>query len=383
MNKTKTIVTVVVLILIAGGWWYYAKNKVSPTPTPSGTNSPISTESIKIGSILILSGQGASWGEATKNGVDLAIKDINSNGGVNGQKLEAIHEDDSSDPKKAVSAFNKLVDQNKVKFIIGPNWSNTGLAVKSLAENRQVVMISPSLGVKEFNEGGKYTFNTWPHDFILSQHLAEYVYRNGYKKVALIGAKDVWVEDQTKAFESKFKELGGEVKLVYEPNLDTRDLRTEISKIKNNKDVQAIVMTTDGYDLTVLAARQIKELGIKLPLFNITVDNKIVADCGANCEGMIFPTFLTPTEAFATRYKSTYNREVEIGADSGYDAVMLLVQAIKATRSTDPVQIQSYLNNIANYTGVSGKLQADGEGGFVKDYLVKKVHNGLTTSISK
>lgn len=336
---------------------------------------------ISLGGVMILSGEGASWGEASKNGMELAIKDLNERGGVNGKKVRGIYEDDGSDPQKAVSAFRKLVDSDHVKFIVGPNWSKTGLAIAPLADAAKAVVVSPSLGVREFNEASSYLFNTWQHDDILSAKLADIVYAKGHRRVALFGAQDPWVKVQTQAFKARFEELGGKVARVYEPTTETTDERTEIQKVLADKSIDAVVMTTDGYSLTYIGARQLRELGSTLPMFNITVDEKILADCGADCDGMIFPTSLTPTKEFETKYKAAYNREVEIGADSAYDAVMMIAEAMEATNSEDPDVVKEYMASIKTYEGVSGTLVSDGKRAFTKDYLLKRSEGGVPVTI--
>ncbi len=369
----KYIVAVVIVLILFAGFVFTKNNK----------GSLKNGEEIKIGSILILTGEGASWGESSKNGIDLAVEEINKDGGINGKKLTVVHEDNASEPKKAISAFNKLTDLDGVKFIIGPNWSNSGLPLVDLAKQKKVVMISPSLGVKDFNEANEYLFNTWPHDFILSRNLADYVYEKGFKNVALFGAQDVWVKDQTKNFKERFEELGGKVSFLYEPNTDQTDVRTEIAKLKNNKSIDAVVMTIDGYSLTDVVAKQLKDLSVKLPIFSITIDKKIIADCQNACEGMTFLTFLTPSKSFEEKYVRKYNREVEIGADSAYDAVMMLAKAMRYTKSEDPDIVSKFISSMTNYDGISGKLVSDGKRAFTKDYLIKIVKNGEPVTVSK
>src|SRR3989344_4542495 len=347
MKKYIGLGAIFLLLLIAALW-----GKLLPAMI-GGTSiaSPAGAFMIPIGGIMILSGEGAVWGESSRNGMELAIKDVNESGGVNGKQLRGIYEDDGSDPKKAISAFHKLTNLDDVKFIVGPNWSNTGVAVAGLAAEAGVVMISPSLGVKEFNESSPYLFNTWQHD-------------------------------QPAACEKRFEELGGTVALVYEPPVDTTDERAEIQKVIRDASIDAIVMTTDGQNLTYITARQLRELGSRLPLFNITVDKHILVECGANCEGMVFPTSLTPTPTFEATYETAYGREVEIGADSAYDAVMMLAEAMRATKSEDPEKVKEYLAAIKTYNGVSGTLVSDGKRAFTKDYALKRVESGVPVDIT-
>lgn len=342
---------------------------------------PALNNEIKIGSILILTGEGAAWGEAAKNGIELAMEEINEQGGVNEKKLKVIFENDSSDPKKALSAFQKLTDVDKAQFIIGTTWSHVGLPLVKLAEQKKVVMISPSLGVKEFNEDNPYLFNTWPHDFILSEKLAEYVFKKGFRRVAVFGARQVWVEDQTRAFRKTFEGLGGKIALLFEPNITDTDVRTDVLKLKNTSGIDAVIMLADGQDLTAISARRMKELNIQLPVFSITLDRKIINDCQGACDGFIFLTFLTPTDQFESKYQAKYRREVEIGADSAYDAVMMLADAMRKTNSTNPDNIKDYLAKIKTYSGASGNLISDGRRGFIKPYSIKQIQNGQPVTL--
>ncbi len=315
--------------------------------------------------------------------MELAIKEINENGGIDGRPLKGIYEDDGSDPKKSIGAFNKLTGSDGVQFIIGPNWSNTGIALTDLIKQKKVVAISPSLGLKEYNESSDYVFNTWPHDEILSSNLAQYVYDKGYRNVALIGANDVWVKAQTQAFSENFLKLGGKIAFLSELPITQTDVNSEVTKIKNNETIDAVVMTIDGYILTDIFAQRLKEFGVTHPIYSLTVDRHIIDSCEGACEGMTFLTFLTPTTDFEAKYKAAYDREVEIGADSAYDAVMLLAEAFKETNSTDPEQVKVYLGAIKEYDGASGKLISDGKRGFTKPYLIKQVINGVPVTVQE
>ncbi|MDB5259707.1 MAG: Extracellular ligand-binding receptor [Candidatus Taylorbacteria bacterium] len=336
---------------------------------------------IKIGGILIMSGGGAAWGDGSKSGMQMAVEDINKNGGVNGRKLSLVLEDDAGDPKKAISAFSKLTNSDGAKFIIGPNWSNSGLALVDLAKNNKAVLISPTLGVKEFNEGSENIFNTWPHDFILSRNIADYVYKKGYRNVAIFGLQDSWVYDQTKNFKERFEELGGKVALVYEPQATETDMRAGITKVKADKSIDAIIMTVAGYSQSHIMPQQIRSLSVNLPIFSVNIDKKSIHDCGAACEDMIFLSYFTPNKQFEAKYKAKFGAEVLIGADSSYDAVMLLAKAMTETKSTDVASVSKYLNAVKEYDGMSGNLKSDGKRAFIKPYTVNRVMKGEPVAI--
>lgn len=339
----------------------------------SATGPTAQTEPIRIGSILILSGEGAAWGIAEKNGIDLAVADINSAGGLLGRKVEAIHEDDKYDPALAITAFRKLVDSDGAKIIIGTTWTRTGLPLVPLADAQEILMISPSLGVKDFNEASRFLFNTWPHDYILSERLADLMYEKGHRRVAVLGAKESWTEDQTKAFAARFKALGGEVPLILEPALTDKDLRAEALKVRSEKDLDAVVLTNGVLDVGPISAKRLREVGVTLPFYSVSLDKNIIKAAGEAYEGLVFPTFLTPSPDFEARYKESFGKELDIGGDSAYDAVMMVSKAIKETGSTDPSTLADYLRPLKSYDGVSGHLVSDGKGGFTKDFRVYRV----------
>lgn len=333
---------------------------------------------IKIGSILIQTGDGASWGEASQNGINLAIKEINANGGILGKKVVAVHEDDQGDPAKTVGAFRKLTNTDNIDFIIGPSWTKNGLAIKDLIDDE--IVISPSLGNAQFNETSEFIFNTYPHDYILSEKLADEVFAKGFKNVAILGANDVWVKEQTESFKQKFEKNGGTVSFVFEPQTDQRDLRTDLLKIKD-KNIDAIVITSDGYGITSLYGRQMQELGIKQPVYGITLDSTVIANCLGACDGWIYLSALTPTSDFEAKYKKEYNREIEVGADSAYDAMMLIAKGISETKSIDPNVVQKYLNKLDMYEGASGVLTSDGKGAFTKEFATMGIKDSKPFNI--
>lgn len=333
-------------------------------------------ETITIGSILILSGEGASWGNASKNGIDMAIQEINANGGVLGKKLAANHQDDQGDVKKTLSAFRHLVDAQGVRFVIGPNWARNGIPLISMADQKKVVMISPSLGLAKFNESSDYLFNTWPHDFITSRELAKYVYGKGHRNVAVIGAEEPWVKEQTNSFVKQFKALGGTVGFLVEPNPDSSEFRTEALKIAKNKNLDALVSTTNGVIIGSLVAKVLMEMNSALPTYSVTVDQAAIDAAGGGFEGMRFVTFLTPQDKFKEKYESEFNTTIDIGADSAYDAVKMLADAMHKASSSDPELVARQLNSITSYSGVSGELAGDGKGGFTKDFVIMEVKSG-------
>lgn len=361
-------------ILIAALVFVISSTPVSAADSAAGP--------IKIGTILILSGEGASWGVASKNGVDLAIEKVNAAGGVLGRPLSVLHQDDQGDAKRSIAAFRQLTEIEGVNMIIGPNWSTLGLPLIDSATRTKTVMISPSLGAAKFNESSPFLFNTWPHDYILSQKLADYVFAKGHRSVAVVGAEEVWVKEQTAAFVERFEKNGGRIVYRVEPLPGTVDLKTEALMIKKSG-ADAMVSTTDGLIIGSLAAKSLRELGAKLPMYSITLDQAAIDASQGGFEGLEFLTFLTPAAEFKVEYQARFKAQIDIGADSAYDAVMLLVKAISETKSTDPAVLAEWLGKLKEFRGASGVLVSDGKRGFTKADAVKRVVGGKPEDIGQ
>jgi len=203
---------------------------------------PKEEETIKIGSILSLNGAASSWGQAAQNGMNLAVEDINREGGIHGKKIKIVYENDQSDPTQTVTAYNKLKNINDIKFFIGASWTKFGLPLKDLINNE--IFISPSLGSRTFNEGNKYIFNTRQHDYILSRDLAKYIYNKGHRTISILSVNDPYNKEQADELKRVFENLGGTVKYVFEPVIEQKDVRTDLLKIKNDPEIDALVATT-------------------------------------------------------------------------------------------------------------------------------------------
>ncbi|MBU0635995.1 ABC transporter substrate-binding protein, partial [Candidatus Micrarchaeota archaeon] len=289
-----------------------------------------SEDTLKIGSILILTGKGSTAGAHSQKGIDLAVAEVNANGGINGKKLEVIYEDSSDNsPTAAVNAFYKLRSQG-IDLFVGLTWWTSGLAVAPLACENESLVISPSIGSADFYESCDYLFDLWLNDDSLSETLADYLYEKGYKKIAILGSKDSWETTQAENVKRAFETLGGEVVSFQIALYDQTDFKTEALKIQNS-DAQAIVFTNYAHEH--LSAKRFKEMGIELPFYSVLIDNTLIEGAEGAFEGTIVINSFTPSNEFSEKYRTAYNQEPDGGADTGYDAIMLLATAIKETDS--------------------------------------------------
>ena len=362
-KKSLWIIGVILVVIIIGSLYYFNQNN----------------NTIQIGSIQMLTGVGAAWGENSVKGIDLAIEEINENGGINGKMLEVIYEDDQSDNAViAVTAMNSLI-QRGIKIIIGPDWSSAGVAVAPVICSNKIIGISATLGVAAFNEECDYVFNFWPSDAIISEKLGEYIYTQGGKrKIAILGSQQVWEQEQAESVRKGFENAGGEVVSFQLPLPDQVDFRTEILKIRES-DAEAIVIQSMQ---SSSASRQIRELlGDEIQIYLVHTDATMIKNANGALEGAILMNGFTPSDEFATKFEVRYGKTADIGSDTSYDVVYFIAQAIESTNSTDPTVLKDYMNSVKTFDGASGNLVFDGKGRITKEPQLETIKDSKRVTL--
>jgi len=370
MAKTKKIILwLIVAIIVIGGIWYGV------------TKKPVEKGAIKIGFIGPLTGEAAIYGTSPKKGADLAIEEINAKGGINGKKLELIVEDSKCDPKEAVNAINKLVNVDKIKFIIGGMCSSETLAAAPTAESSKVIMISPVSTNYKVSQAGDYIFRTVPSDALQGKKAAELAYQKGFRKAAIlyVSTNDYGLGLE-KVFKEEFSKLGGTVVISEGYAAGDSDFRTQLTKIKfANPDVLFIPSQMPGNDLIV---KQAKELGIGCQIIGTETmqDENFVKTVGKAADGIIFTSFAeykgAQAHAFSARFKAKFSEEKTIYSDYAYDAVYALEKAMTACKDVqDSVCVKTELYK-TDFIGATGPVGFD-ENGDVKgkDFAVFKIEN--------
>lgn len=375
--KTRRAIGVVVVGILGLGLLILTARRNQPFGVAQGKSG----EPIKIGAILMLSGTGSNWGINSQRGAELAVAEVNEQGGIPfgtaqgkvGRPLLVVYEDNQGDnATAAVNGLQKLLAEN-IKVIIGTNWTPSGLAVAPIACDKGVLMISPSLGVRGFNERCDSLFNVWPHDDVLSERLGEWLAGKGYKKIAILGSKQEWEQTQAEAVKRGFKGKGGAIVAYELSQKDQKGFRTEVTKIKaSNPD--AVVFTNYSYEH--ISAKQLREQGAKIPFYSILMDDERIKGAAGAFEGTVVITSFTPTAAFKEKFTAKYNEQPDIGADTSYDAMMLIVEAMRQTDSTDPAVLKDYLGSLKIYSGASGTLTFDGQRGVTKSAEFQIVKDG-------
>ncbi len=369
-RTTKTIIwLIVILVVIAGIWWGVSNRKPRE-------------EAIKIGAILPLTGGASIYGESAKEGVDLAIEEMNNKGGINGRKIEIIYEDSKAEPKEGVSAINKLITVDKVPVIIGAMTSSVTLAVAPIAEENQVVLLSPGSSAPKITKAGDYIFRNEVSEEFGARKSAEFYYDAGFKEIAILYINNDYGVSVKETTKKVYQEKGGKISTAEAFVQKTTDFRTSLQKIKNSKPQALLIVAHEEYPMII---RQMKEVGMELPILTTPVfeSKELLNKLGELAEGVIYSCYSTfdlesqkeEVKQFLDNFRKKYSKDPSYYAALGYDAAYLLKIAIeKGGYHSDG--IKNALYTIEDYPGVSGITSFDENGDVIKPVILKTVKNG-------
>lgn len=343
---------------------------------PGGGND--SGDTIKIGVYGDLSGPTSSFGQSTKNGIDLAVEEINAGGGINGKKLVVISEDDQGRPEQAKTVVSKLISQDKVHALLGEVASTNSLAAAPVAQEAKIPMITPSSTNPKVTEVGDFISRVCFIDPFQGAVMAKFSANTLKAKTAAIlgDVNSDYSKGLTQFFEEEFARLGGKVVAKEAYTQTDPDFKGQLTKIRNlNPDV---VYIPGYYSQVGIIAKQARELGMNMPLLggdgwdspelwklggeslkNTFISNHYAADNPA-----------PEIQNFVKAYKAKFNTVPDSLAALAYDAAKVLADAIKRAGGTDSAKLKDAINATKDFAGVTGKITLDAKRNATKSAVV-------------
>jgi branched-chain amino acid transport system substrate-binding protein len=332
---------------------------------------------IKVGVIVPLTGPLAKYGEDMKIGFEIAINEIMDKGGINGKQIELIYEDVTClEVKQATTALNKLTAFDEIRSILG---SFCGHIIRATAEFSNANNIFAITSGDNFGKIGKYTIST---RYLLDKEaklLADYALSQNWKKLAILYLNNDWGIGYKDGIKKHLEEKGGKLIAAESYFWDNLDVRTQLIKIRD-KNPDALVII-DG-TAKGLIFKQIKELGIELPLLSEwqIEDWDIEPDVvQSSLEGTAYARQISGTSSFNIKFKSLYGKEPTTITLDSYDAAMILSKALEncEKENYDAQCMTDYVTSLKDYQGAGGKLTFDKETwSFDKPFQLKTVKNG-------
>jgi branched-chain amino acid transport system substrate-binding protein len=346
--------------------------------TPAGGNT------IKIAVLAPLSGQNPTFGVSTRDGFLLAVDEWNAKGGVAGKKIETVIADSQCSADPAVNAANKVIDQDKVHYIVGEVCSSASIPVSLIANEKHVVQISPTstnsqVTINADGTAKPYTFRACFIDPFQGKVMAKFALGKGFKTAFIMydQGNDYTVGLAT-AFEQIFTENGGQIvgKETYTSN--DQDFSAIITKVADSK--AEVLFLPDYYQIVNLVGAQAKEKGVKAVMMGgdgwDSADLKLDAADGGFYSNHYFPGDTRPiVQDWVKKYQAKYNSVPDALATLSYDATNLLVAAIAKAGKDDPTVVKDALASL-EWEGVSGKITFDSQHNPIKAAAVLGVSGG-------
>jgi branched-chain amino acid transport system substrate-binding protein len=347
----KLIWWLIVLVIILGSiyvWWW--TNNREPVPADKAP--------VRIGAVLPLTGIAAIVGETEQKGIELAVEEINKEGGINGRKLEIIFENDQTDPKNTVSAISKLVSVDKVVAIIGGTWDFLANAAIPVAEANKVVLVSPSALPDTLERTSSYFFVTHSPVANLEPAIVRFLsqFKNG--KIVIISVNNLWGRAHLDTFKKSIQKSGNQLtKEIILPNFDNNDIQRELTLIKNLKPDAIIVALNFGDSVSFLRKKsELRVSGKVLADFHVE-DNYNKGNLSEELvKDVTLFVFSDPTEDFVRKYYEKYQERPKTYADTSYDAVYVLKLAFENSEDIESDKVLAGLRQVKNYQGASGLI---------------------------
>jgi branched-chain amino acid transport system substrate-binding protein len=322
-------------------------------------------EVISLGAALPMTGGVSYYGQDSKLGIDLAVDEINTSGGINGVPLKIIYEDTQGQGKQAVNAVRKLIDIDKVPAIIGCGTSTETMAVAPIVEQAQRVLLSPVSSAAAISHAGEFIFRSVPSDSQEARELSQWVLDTGHRRIVVLYVNQTWGVGLKDDFIREFELRKGEVLAVQASDIDEKNFRTQLTSLRayDPDAFVAIIYAKEGGQLL----KQAQELGIKKPFFGADpwMKHQFADAAGSAANGVQFTTPAkyegTEFQDFSANFVKRYGHTPGIYESHGYDCVRLLAQAMKSGARTGP-EIQQKLAQIKAFKGATGETTFDVNG---------------------
>jgi branched-chain amino acid transport system substrate-binding protein len=319
---------------------------------------------IKVGIYADLTGATSSFGQSTKNGIELAIEEINANGGVLGKKLQPILEDDQGRPEQAKTVVQKLISQDKVQVVLGEVASTNSLAAAPVAQDAKIPMISPSSTNPKVTQVGDYIFRVCFIDPFQGGVMAKFAATELKAKTAAIfgDVQSDYSKGLTQYFTEEFTKLGGKVLEEQKYTQNDTDFKGQLTSIRQlNPDV---IYVPGYYGEVGIIVKQARELGMMQPILGGDGwDSPKLWDLGGPS---LKDTYISnhysvenpapEIQKFVKAYEAKYQAKPDSLAALAYDSAYILADALKRAGSADAAKLRDAIASTKDFKGVTGNI---------------------------
>ncbi|MBD2395313.1 ABC transporter substrate-binding protein [Cyanobacterium aponinum FACHB-4101] len=415
----KTNIRLFLSLFISLNWVTVGCGLLGTNTEDSGNNANTTSgaESLKVGTLLPITGDLSSIGQNMPTAVQLAVDTINACGGVNGQPVTLVKEDSQTDPVAGSAAMTKLTEVDKVAGVVGAFASSVSTAALDVSVRNNVMMISPGSTSPIFTQRAKtgdfngYWARTAPPDTYQAQALAALAKKQGFQNVSTVVINNDYGVAFEQEFVNSFQDLGGTVlnssnPVRYDPKAVTLDSEASATFANNPQAVAGVLYAETGSLLLQAAFKQGLTNGVTVLLTDGVYSEDFTKQVGKTADGNSIIAGALGTvpgadgkalEDFKNLWaEKTNNTPITAFVPHTWDATILLMLAAQAagensgeaikgkirevsggegTEVTDPCQAMELLRNgeQINYQGASGNVDIDENGDVVGVYDVWQV----------
>jgi branched-chain amino acid transport system substrate-binding protein len=330
-----------------------------------GAKSAGGGDTIKIGFLGALTGDVAMFGKPTLEGMKMAAEEINAAGGISGKKIEIVEEDNRGDKQEGASVTQKLTSRDHVVAIVGDPTTGITKVAAPIAQKAQVVLLSAGATGPGVVENGDFIFRDTLLDSVAIPACIDFFAKDmGYKKVAVITSDN---NDYSVGLSQTFRDAakGKDIQIVAEEKVKDgdKDFSAQITNIKAKK--PDVIFFSGYYTEGALIMKEARKQGLKASMFggDGLFSPKFIELGGPAVEGSMSALGFSPEQAspvtakFVEAFKKKFNgAEPGLFDAQGYDAIMLMADAMKRANSVDPKVFKDALAKTKGFEGVSGTI---------------------------
>ncbi len=342
-------------------------------------------EPIRVGFVANLTGPNAALGVDGRDGALLAVDRINSGGGVNGQPIELVIRDDLGTSDGAVAADGDLINNEGLFVIIGHMTSNTMMAAWPQFKDSGVIFLSPTVSTPQLSGMKDDFFRLIVVNSLMAEKLADYAANDlGLKRVAIFYDTDnaSFTETYRDGFSRKFTANGGSIVLSYAfSSAAEPDFKSTLFELKSQAPDGLFVIASAADTALIAQQAELEGLNVQLLASNWALTNDLIENGGRAVEGILsvvshnengdLPSYVE----FANSFHARFERQPTFAAGYGYEAVMVLAEALKQTDGKRDGLDEALLKT-KNFHGVFGDISFDAFGDVTRTLYLVSVKDG-------
>lgn len=355
-----------------------------------GTEGSASGDAIPLAYTATLSGDFASYGLEMQEGADLAIEEINADGGVLGRDLTTEVVDDEGKPANGPVIAQQFCDDAEVPAVLGFSFSSVALSGLPIYTQCGLPIVASAVTSPELSGASDIFFRTVFTDAYQGAEAARFISENrGVEKVAVLYQQDDYGKGVADAFSAGIEEAGGTVTSSQAYQLGTVNFGSVVDKAL--QDEPDAVFIGGFYTEAGKIVTQIRDSGSDLPIFaSDGAASPLFLDlAGANAEGVeVYAAFSASdpraeSSGFVGAFQEKYDKEPSSWAALAYDATYVVAAAIEEAGSTDRAAVAEAIRQTSDFDGVSGTIGFDDEGNRVGDLTFQRVEDGKFVVITE